>query len=54
MAEVELLALRDDLTGLSNRKIFMDRLRDALARSQRNHTAVGVLLLDFDRFKNLE
>jgi diguanylate cyclase (GGDEF)-like protein len=44
-------ALRDDLTGLANRPAFMARLGAAVAAARRDHTTVGVLYLDIDRFK---
>jgi diguanylate cyclase (GGDEF)-like protein/PAS domain S-box-containing protein len=44
-------ALHDDLTGLPNRRLLIDRLTLALARSERSHRPVGVLLLDLDGFK---
>ncbi len=52
-AEEELArqALHDPLTGLPNRLLFMDRLTQALARSQRGHGLLAVLFLDLDRFK---
>jgi diguanylate cyclase (GGDEF)-like protein len=52
-AEVALAhqALHDALTGLPNRALFIDRLKLALARSERRHSSVAVLFLDLDRFK---
>jgi len=47
------LANYDSLTGLPNRALFRDRLRRAIARSQRNKTKVALLFLDLDRFKNI-
>jgi diguanylate cyclase (GGDEF)-like protein/PAS domain S-box-containing protein len=45
-------ALHDSLTGLPNRALFMDRLRSALARSQRRDDyRLAVMFLDLDRFK---
>ncbi len=45
------LAYHDTLTGLPNRQLFTDRLRQALASAVRNKRRVGVLYLDLDRFK---
>jgi len=44
-------AFHDALTGLPNRALFMERLRHALARAQRQATTVGVIFLDLDNFK---
>jgi diguanylate cyclase (GGDEF)-like protein len=44
-------AAHDGLTGLDNRAVFHDRLRQALARGRRQGTDVGVLYLDLNRFK---
>lgn len=53
-AEQQLLhdALHDGLTKLPNRVLFLDRLKHALQRSQRNLAyRFAVLFLDLDRFK---
>ncbi len=46
-------ALHDDLTGLPNRVLFLDRLDQAIRRGQRRQpaTCAAVLFLDLDRFK---
>ncbi|HET9946206.1 MAG TPA: EAL domain-containing protein, partial [Actinomycetes bacterium] len=50
-AELERLALTDNLTGLANRTLLTDRMDQALARLQRTGGSVAMLLLDVDRFK---
>jgi len=53
-AEEKLLhdALHDELTGLPNRALFMDRLRLSMERSRREpERLTAVLFLDLDRFK---
>jgi len=47
------MAHHDALTGLPNRRMFMDRLVQVLARSKRDGTTVAVLCLDLDRFKHV-
>ena len=44
-------ALHDQLTGLPNRMLFMDRLEQALERCARRGKFAAVLFLDLDRFK---
>jgi len=43
-------ALHDQLTGLPNRYLFLDRLARALARARVGGSIVAVLYLDLDRF----
>jgi diguanylate cyclase (GGDEF)-like protein/PAS domain S-box-containing protein len=50
---LEYQALHDALTGLPNRSLFGDRLRQALLSARRNQKMFGVLLLDLDRFKDI-
>lgn len=45
------LAMHDDLTGLPNRRLFRDRLTNALQRAQRYDELIAVMVLDIDRFK---
>jgi diguanylate cyclase (GGDEF)-like protein/PAS domain S-box-containing protein len=47
------LAFFDPLSGLPNRTLLRDRLRQALAHAQRVGRAVGVMFVDFDNFKVL-
>ena len=46
-------ALHDPLTSLPNRALFHDRLRVALDRSRRTGSAVVVMFLDVDGFKQI-
>jgi len=50
-AELETLALRDGLTGLSNRRAFGQRVILEMNRATRYGTPLSLLLLDVDRFK---
>jgi diguanylate cyclase (GGDEF)-like protein/PAS domain S-box-containing protein len=45
------MALHDALTGLPNRSLIDDRLRQAIAEAQRDHYAVHVAFIDLDGFK---
>jgi len=45
------LAHYDALTGLPNRKLFMDRLSQAIIRARRTPSPVALLFLDVDDFK---
>jgi diguanylate cyclase (GGDEF)-like protein/PAS domain S-box-containing protein len=47
------LALTDPLTGLANRRAFLDRLDQAHARARRHGSALGVLYADVDHFKTI-
>jgi diguanylate cyclase (GGDEF)-like protein len=49
--EVEHRAHYDQLTGLPNRSLLEDRLRQAMITARRQDTLVGVCCIDLDRFK---
>jgi diguanylate cyclase (GGDEF)-like protein len=51
--EAEFLALHDSLTGLPNRTLFDDRLERALAQSERDGGGAAVMVIDLDRFKDV-
>lgn len=44
-------ALHDPLTGLPNRRLFIQHLENALSRSGRTESSVAVLFIDLDDFK---
>ncbi len=44
-------AFHDPLTGLPNRRLFMDRLGQALKRTDRKGSNIAILFLDLDNFK---
>lgn len=52
-AELRRQALHDDLTGLPNRALVLDRTEHALAHSRRTGSAVSLLFLDLDGFKTV-
>ncbi|WP_420239882.1 diguanylate cyclase domain-containing protein [Telmatobacter bradus] len=47
------LALHDELTGLPNRRLFQDRLNNAIERSRRCQQQMAMLLIDLDYFKQV-
>ena len=49
----ESLALTDPLTGLPNRRLLVDRVSMSLVRARRDHSAMAVLYLDLDGFKEI-
>ncbi len=52
-ARARRLAYRDELTGLPNRRVLLDRLRQAIAQSTRHGRFVALLMLDVDGFKTV-
>ncbi|MFE8069947.1 EAL domain-containing protein [Marinobacteraceae bacterium S3BR75-40.1] len=50
---MEQLALFDSLTGLANRRLFLDRLERALQNAKRRNTQIALLFLDLDQFKRI-
>ncbi len=52
-AEYQHLALHDQLTGLPNRALFMDRIAAAVATARREGGGAAVVLIDLDRFKEV-
>ena len=52
-AEFKRLALFDQLTGLPNRRLLVDRLHQAVANCKRHQRHGGVMFIDLDRFKQL-
>jgi diguanylate cyclase (GGDEF)-like protein/PAS domain S-box-containing protein len=47
------LAHHDGLTGLPNRGLFSDRLKLAVARAKRHQETLGIMVLNIDRFKQI-
>jgi len=52
-AEIQHLFNHDALTGLPNRRQFMERLTDLIARARHRGTSLAVLLLDLDHFREI-
>lgn len=51
--EIKTLAFYDPLTRLPNRRLLLDRLKQALASCTRSHNSGALLFLDIDHFKNI-
>lgn len=47
------LATHDPLTGLSNRKLFYDKITESFSRTDRHHHYAALLILDLDHFKEV-
>jgi diguanylate cyclase (GGDEF)-like protein len=52
-AALQQQATHDPLTGLANRRLFYDRLHQAILHAQRYGGKVGILYVDLDRFKEI-
>jgi diguanylate cyclase (GGDEF)-like protein/PAS domain S-box-containing protein len=50
---LEHLALHDSLTGLPNRQLFSDRVEVGILNCNRNDQALAVLMIDLNRFKEI-
>ncbi len=51
--ELEALATTDSLTGINNRRNFFVLAKDEIARSRRYQRPLTVLMIDIDRFKDV-
>jgi diguanylate cyclase (GGDEF)-like protein len=50
---IEYMAYYDELTGLANRRLMTNRLEQALASCIRHSRSGALMMLDLDRFKNI-
>jgi diguanylate cyclase (GGDEF)-like protein len=53
IAELQATALRDQLTGLPNRRAWDDRFERELARAARSEEPLGIAVIDLDRLKRI-
>ncbi|HED18521.1 MAG TPA: GGDEF domain-containing protein [Gammaproteobacteria bacterium] len=53
LTRVRLLSLTDELTGLPNRRAFLRRIEDEVARVQRYGFPLSLALMDLDHFKQV-
>ncbi len=53
LKEAEFLSLHDHLTGLPNRKLLRERMKQTLAEQERHHAYSALLFLDLDHFKQI-
>ncbi len=51
--EVQYMAYYDQLTGLPNHTLFIDRLTQAIHLAKRNEKFIGVFFMDLDSFKTV-
>ena len=47
------LASFDSLTGLANRMLFINSLKEAVSKARRHNKQFGVIFLDMDKFKDI-
>ena len=50
---IRYLAYHDQLTGLPNRTLFLDRLKQSLKEARRNRDKLGLFFLDLNDFKHI-
>ncbi len=48
-----MLSLTDELTGLPNRRAFLQRLEEEMGRVRRHPTPLSLAIIDIDRFKKI-
>ncbi|WP_231872234.1 MULTISPECIES: EAL domain-containing protein [unclassified Oleiphilus] len=51
--KMEHLALFDSLTGLANRRLFIDRLHQSILNARRHQKLTALFFLDLDQFKRI-
>lgn len=51
--EIKEIAITDGLTGLYNRRYFMERLKEDFSRTRRFYTPLSLAMIDIDHFKRV-
>jgi len=52
-AQLELLAFHDPLTGLTNRRYFMEQINQAIESAKKESQMLAVMYIDIDKFKRI-
>ena len=52
-SKMQNLALYDSLTGLANRRLFIDRLHQSVLSARRHKRSAAIMFLDLDQFKRI-
>lgn len=52
-AQLERVATHDALTGVANRRLFIEQVQREVERNRRNGAGLGLLMLDLDHFKDV-
>jgi two-component system CheB/CheR fusion protein len=50
---IEFLATHDELTGIPNRSLLLDRLKHSLVQAKRQNHSLAIFFIDLDNFKNI-
>jgi diguanylate cyclase (GGDEF)-like protein len=50
---LEIMATTDSLTGLFNRRYFMDHVNKEITRAERTKQKLSLVIIDLDKFKNI-
>ena len=53
LVQVQHLGYYDELTNLPNRRLLLNRLKQAMAQSDRQHKQIALLFIDLDKFKGV-